>query len=146
MKFLNYNDLYFGKCLQLFNENCPEYFAENEREDYIDFLEGSPSGYFIGISDGSVVSAFGLISTREPSRTRLSWILVSPKSKGRGVGVKMMNYARETAFKNGSSAIDIAASHLSASFFTKFGAEELKITQNGWGPDMHRVDMEIKLQ
>ena len=145
MKFLNYIDLYFGKCLQLFNENCPEYFAENEREDYIDFLEGSPSGYFIGISDGSVVSAFGLISTREPSRTRLSWILVSPKSKGRGVGVKMMNYARETAFKNGSSAIDIAASHLSASFFTKFGAEELKITQNGWGPDMHRVDMEIKL-
>ena len=70
---------------------------------------------------------------------------MKPKSKGRGVGVKMMNYARETAFKNGSSAIDIAASHLSASFFTKFGAEELKITQNGWGPDMHRVDMEIKL-
>ena len=145
MKFLHYNDLHFGKCLQLFNENCPEYFAENEREDYIDFLEGNPSGYFIGVSDDCVVSAFGLIITPESSRTRLSWILVSPKSKGRGVGVKMMNYVKEKALKNGSSAIDIAASHLSASFFTKFGAEEIKITQNGWGPDMHRVDMEIKL-
>ena len=146
MEFLKYNDLYFGKCLQLFNENCPEYFAENEREDYMNFLEGNPSGYFIGVSDGSVVSAFGIISTPESSRTRLSWILVSPQFKGRGIGVKMMSYAKKTAFKNGSSAIDIAASHLSSSFFTKFGAEELKITQNGWGPDMHRVDMEIVLE
>ena len=146
MEFLNYNYLYFGKCLQLFDENCPEYFAENEREDYMNFLEGNPYGYFIGVSGGSVVSAFGLISTLEPSRTRLSWILVSPESKRMGIGAKMMNYAKKTAFKNGSSAIDIAASHLSSSFFTKFGAEELKITQNGWGPDMHRIDMEIKLQ
>ncbi len=145
MRFLNYDDSYFDKCIEMFNENCPEYFAENEREDYIGFLDENPSGYFVGISEDAVVSAFGVISNSETLRTRLSWILVSPKCKGSGIGIEMMNYAIEASVKRGASAIDIAASHLSAPFFAKFGAEELSETQNGWGPGMHRVDMKIKL-
>lgn len=145
MKFSKYNASFFGECLQLFNENCPQYFAENEREDYISFLKGGPSDYFTGAIENTVVSAFGVISSPEKLRARLSWILVTPKAKGKGVGNTMMNYAIETAIKRRESAIDIAASHLSASFFAKFGAEELDRTQHGWGPEMHRIDMEIKL-
>jgi len=145
MKFLSYNGSYFDACLQIFNENCPQYFAENEREDYIGFLEGNPSDYFIGISGDYVASAFGVVSTSDISRVRLSWILVSPRFKGSGVGNKMMNYSKEAAINKGASVIDIAASHLSAPFFAKFGAEELNKIPNGWGIGMHRVDMEIKL-
>lgn len=146
MKFLIYNRSYFDECLQLFDENCPEYFAENERQDYIGFLNKGCSDYLIGVSDGFVAAAFGVISNAESSRARLVWIMVSPKFKGSGIGVQMMNHAKKTVSKNKSSAIDIAASQLSAPFFAKFGAIELNRVQNGWGPDMHRIDMEIRLK
>ena len=51
-----------------------------------------------------------------------------------------------TATKESLLAIDIAASHLSAPFFTKFGASTLSETPNGWGQGMHKVDMEIVLE
>ncbi|CCQ10838.1 hypothetical protein PALB_17120 [Pseudoalteromonas luteoviolacea B = ATCC 29581] len=41
--------------------------------------------------------------------------------------------------------IDIAASHLSAPFFEKFGEKTIKEITDGWGLDMHRVDMELLL-
>ena len=41
--------------------------------------------------------------------------------------------------------IKIAASHLSAPFFAKYGAVELNHIPDGWGEDMHRIDMELNL-
>ena len=145
MRFMNYNDSHHDECLQLFDENCPTYFAKNERDDYKGFLEGSPADYFVGVIENCIVSAFGVNNTAGATSVRLSWILVSPEYKGLGVGKKMMDYAKETAFKKGASTIGISASHLSASFFRKFGAQELNTIENGWAPDMHRVEMEIKL-
>ncbi len=145
MKFLNYDESYYDSCLKLFDENCPSYFAENEKEDYIYFLRINPPGYFVGVIESCIVSAFGLISEPDSSRGRLSWILVSTESKGNGLGAKMMNFVKNSAIKKDLAAIDIAASHLSASFFKKFGALELKETTDGWGQGMHRIDMELKL-
>jgi hypothetical protein len=48
--------------------------------------------------------------------------------------------------KLGCVAIDIAASHLSAPFFTRFGAKEVRCTKDGWGAGMHRVDMLLPLE
>lgn len=146
MKFINYSECYFDNCLELFDENCPQYFAESERGDYIAFLKASPLDYYIGVNDGCVASAFGITSTAATLRTRLSWILVSTHFKGTGVGAKMMDYSMEASLKKEALVIDIAASHLSAPFFAKFGAQELNRTPNGWGLGMHKVDMEIKLQ
>jgi hypothetical protein len=40
-------------------------------------------------------------------------------------------------------SIRIAASHRSAPFFARFGAETVRETPDGWGPGMHRIDMEL---
>lgn len=146
MEFLQYNAFYFDRCLELFDENCPKYFAENEKDDYTSFLKGCPLDYFVGVNRGCVISAFGIISTVTTLRTRISWIMVSTQFKGSGVGIKMMDYSKSASLEKGALAIDIAASHLSAPFFAKFGAKELNRTQNGWGTGMDKVNMEIKLQ
>ena len=39
--------------------------------------------------------------------------------------------------------VSIAASHKSAPFFARFGARIVETTPDGWGPGMHRVDMEL---
>ncbi|MCS5593886.1 MAG: hypothetical protein NZ730_05005 [Porticoccaceae bacterium] len=46
---------------------------------------------------------------------------------------------------SGVSLVTIATSHKSALFFAKCGAVEINFTDNGWGPGMHRVDMELPL-
>ena len=145
MKFLKYDESYFDSCIRLFDENCPNYFTENEKEDYIEFLKGNTSGYFVVAIGPSIVSAFGLITKPDSIRGRLSWILVSSESKGNGLGVKMMSFVKNAAIEKELFAIDIAANHLSAPFFKKFGAKRLKETTDGWGQGMHRIDMELKL-
>ena len=149
MNFVRYSDCYFDQCLELFSQNCPEYFAINERSDYIQFLRKPPADYYVGLERDQLVSAFGLTfeasSTRADNSARLSWILVSANFKGIGVGTKMMEYAMQLAHDKKISYLDIAASHLSAPFFARYGAQVVSEIDNGWGLGMHRVDMRLTL-
>jgi len=131
-------------CLGLFDANCPEFFAPNERTDYENFLETNPNGYELCFAEGSVVGAFGLIGD-STQRRDLNWILLSPSSQGLGIGASIMDRVVHNARESGVRIIRIAASHKSAPFFARFGAIEVTITNNGWGPGIHRVDMELRL-
>ena len=130
-------------CVALFDRNCPDYFAPNEREDYIGFLKSDPHGYQVARLDQRVVAAFGL--TVEGAIGRISWIMVCPDAKGQGVGAAMMQRAKESAQQARVDVVDIAASHLSAPFFAHFGAVEIETFPDGWGKGMHRVDMKLPI-
>jgi GNAT superfamily N-acetyltransferase len=132
-------------CLALFDQNCPDYFAPNERADYAAFLDGSPDGYRVGEIDGRVVAAFGLMKTAVAGHCRLSWIMVAKDAQGSGVGKTIMADVMRDAVAWGAQSVDIAASHKSAPFFARFGAVECSRTADGWGPGMHRVDMAIRM-
>jgi GNAT superfamily N-acetyltransferase len=151
-----------ARCLEVFDANCPESFAPNEREEYAAFLDDTPGGYEVCLVDGAVAGAFGLIEeagrpgpgAEAPagSGLRLHWILIDPAIQGRGVGTAMMTRVVEAARARIASGeapdtsvrvVDIAASHRSAPFFARFGAEEVRRTEDGWGPGMHRVDMRL---
>lgn len=129
-------------CLHIFDENCPSYFAINEREDYADFLDCCPEGYEVCVVNNHVVGAYG-ITEKNQHIVNLNWILISPKTQGVGVGHQFMTRAIERANHLKVSKINIAASHLSAPFFSKYGAKEVGNMPDGWGVGMHRVDMEL---
>ena len=84
-----------------------------------------------------VVGAFGM---HDAEGYCLRWILIDPAAQGRGVGSAMMTRVLEIG---DGRAISIAASHKSAPFFARFGARVVEETPDGWGPGMHRVDMEL---
>jgi GNAT superfamily N-acetyltransferase/diadenosine tetraphosphate (Ap4A) HIT family hydrolase len=132
-------------CLALFDLNCPEYFAPNERTDYETFLDTKPADYRVALRDHRVVAAFGLLPSSRSGHRRLTWILVAPDAQGTGLGRGMMHEARAEAAKSEVRVIDIAASHKSAPFFATFGARAIDETLDGWGPGMHRVDMEWRM-
>lgn len=141
--FQTYQTGDYDGCLALFDRNCPDYFAPNEREDYIGFLRSSPQGYQVARLNERVVAAFGL--TVEGSAGRISWIMVCPDSKGQGVGAAMMRRAKAAAAEARVESVDIAASHLSAPFFAHFGADAVETIPDGWGAGMHRVDMRLRI-
>ncbi|MBW3694902.1 N-acetyltransferase [Vibrio sp. T187] len=144
IRFRAYSPSDKESCLRIFDNNCPLYFAENERKDYEDFLDGNPVGYEVCIGNGDIVGAFGLCGSAQRFRD-LNWILIDQNVQGMGVGSKFMTRAINTAERLNIEQIKIAASHLSAPFFAKYGAIEICKIENGWGPGMHRIDMELNL-
>ncbi|WP_266158855.1 GNAT family N-acetyltransferase [Dyella silvatica] len=129
-------------CLLLFDMNCPTYFAPNERDDYAQFLDQHASAYKVCVLDGHIVGAYGLYVVGTDSRA-LHWILFTPAIHGYGLGSMVMSRVIAAAKEDKASILHISASHKSAPFFAKFGAVAQSTTVDGWGPGMHRVDMQL---
>lgn len=127
----------------LFDANCPAFFAPNEKADYQVFLKRVAAKYRVVMLGGKVVAAFGVLDEGINGRCRLNWIVVDSSSHGNGVGSSIMAETVAAAQHMRAEVVDIAASDKSAPFFAKFGARELCHTLHGWGPDMHRIDMEL---
>ncbi len=131
-------------CLSLFDANCPEFFAPNERQDYVDFLADRSAHYQVALLEDRIVGAFGVLPD-EPQGVALRWILLSPEWQGQGLGARIMTGAVGLARSHGAATLYIGASHRSAPFFAKFGAYPTATIPDGWGPGMHRVDMLLKV-
>lgn len=131
-------------CLELFDANCPEYFAPNERKDYENFLAANPENYELCFVARPLVGAFGLMHDGAGDRN-LRWVLLEPSSQGLGIGAMIMERVILNASESGARVVNIAASHKSAPFFAKFGSTKVTVTANGWGPGLDRVDMVLKL-
>lgn len=141
ISFLPYEPAHRDACLAIFDQNSPEFFAPNERSDYAAFLDQSGDDYCVALQDGRVVGGYAMCLAGKGVMS-LRWILIARETQGRGIGHVIMTRALNGARKL-KAKLAIAASHKSAPFFAKFGAKEIKTTQNGWGPGMHRVDMEL---
>ncbi|MBC7894679.1 MAG: GNAT family N-acetyltransferase [Cytophagaceae bacterium] len=139
--------------LTIFDANCPEFFAPNEREDFEGFLGAlEPNaraamddayGYVVVEDAGMVVGAHGVREDAEHQGCRLTWILFAPDAQGRGLGRHVMDRVRKVARRKGATSVGIAASGKSAPFFAKFGAVVEQVTHDGWGPGMDRIDMRL---
>jgi GNAT superfamily N-acetyltransferase len=143
LAFRPYSSADLEPCLKLFEANCPAYFAANERADYEHFLAGGAPGYRVCETQSQIVGAFGL--AQESGACRVQWIMISPQVQRAGLGTTMMNEALAQARRSGARALLIAASHKSAPFFARFGARTVRDTPDGWGPGMHRIDMQLEL-
>lgn len=144
LNFKSYSPVDRDFCLAIFDANCPAFFAANERRDYERFLDSNPAGYEICLWEGKPVGAYGL-SPADTASCVLTWVLLDPDFQQRGIGTEVIQRAIIRARSAGKSRIEIGASHLSAPFFARFGAKIISLTRHGWGPDMHRVEMQIIL-
>jgi ribosomal protein S18 acetylase RimI-like enzyme len=141
LSFRAYSAKDHDACLAVFDANCPEYFAPNEREDYVQFLTTNPAGYVVCVLESMIIGSYGTWVEADGRRGHISWIMIDPAGQGRSVGSNMMKQAY-AAFKSaGVYEVEIAASQKSAPFFARFGAVENKRITEGWGPGLDRVNM-----
>jgi GNAT superfamily N-acetyltransferase len=129
-------------CLAIFDENCPAYFALNERDDYCAFLDSRLEHYRVCVLDDRIVGAYGLYPVAGGG-TALHWILLAPSAQGLGLGSIIMSRVFDDVRAQGRFPLYISASHKSAPFFARFGAIETSRVMDGWGPGMHRVEMRV---
>jgi GNAT superfamily N-acetyltransferase len=140
LSFRAYQPVDCDACLALFDANCPAFFAANERADYVDFLSTAAGSYELCLIDQQVAGAYGL-EPHPSGGLALRWVMLSPNVHGHGLGSRIMARVLDTLRTRRVPQLHIAASHKSAPFFAKCGAQELATIVDGWGPAMHRVDM-----
>lgn len=141
--FRPYQPADLAACLALFDGNCPEFFAPNEHEEYVEFLAEAHASYEVCLLDGMIAAAFGVL--HDERGLSLRWILVSPAAQGQGLGRAIMARVATAVQAHGGGPLHIAASQKSAPFFARFGAMETTVTPDGWGPGMHRIDMLLRV-
>jgi hypothetical protein len=129
------------RCLAIFDENCPEYFAPGERAGFAEFLDRSADDYCVCVLNGRVSGGYGLCIEGKGVMS-LRWILIARDAQRHGIGHVIMTRTLN-GVKKLKAKLAIAASQKSAPYFAKFGAKEIGTTPDGWGPGMHRVDMEL---
>ena len=144
MNIISYRAADKTAVLSIFDKNCPVFFAPNERDDLIEFLEEYADGYRVCIHNDNVVGAFGLYEKKNKD-SRLQWILLDPSAQGLGLGTQIMQDVFNQASALNIKTIQIATSHVAFKFFEKHGAKIISEIENGWGPGMHQIHMEISL-
>ena len=150
MEFKPYSQDNMAACLELFDLNCPSFFAREERSDYSYFLQQLPDSrsthnvYLLGWREQRLIACFGV--ARVSSETcALTWIMVHPEYQRQRCGEEMMAQLFTLAAAADYRKVVVSTSQHADQFFARFGAITLRSQNDGWGPGMHRVDMEIIL-
>ena len=144
LDFKKYQINYFNNCMKLFESNCPSSFAEEERADYIYYLQNCRDHYLLGFTDNNLISTVG-IAIHSSVLASLRWIMVHPDYHSKGCGRQLMDYVKNYVAGNGIQKLSISTSQHANNFFEKCGARELNFINDGWGKGMHKIDMEISL-
>ncbi|MEO0422999.1 MAG: GNAT family N-acetyltransferase [Pseudomonadota bacterium] len=144
VRFRAYQETDRAVCMRILDANTPRFFATNEREQYLAFLDTESARYRVCVTADKVIGAFGL-SRDGSGDAHLNWILIDPAAQGRGIGSKIMAKVISDARDLGARSMKIAASHKSCPFFERLGATVESTQEHGWGNGMHRVDMRLAL-
>ena len=144
LRFQEYAAPNYHDCMELFERNCPSFFAEEEREDFIEFLESDSDNFLLGYEESTFVCCFG-IEDHSEEVSSIRWMMVHPNFHHGGYGNAMMSYFMRYVRERGTEKILIATSQHASAFFEKYGASQLDAIEDGWGKGMHKINMQITL-
>jgi len=144
----SYHALDKGACLRIFEANIPKFILPHERADFAAFLDGLPhTGYYLVLEDekGTVVACGGF-AIEHDAEAVLCWGMVDPEFQGLGIGgtLRHLRLQMMTEIPN-LKLVRLSTSQKDAPFFESYGFTITQVVPNGYGPELHKVDMELLL-
>lgn len=136
----------YPNLLQLLDLNTPDYFAPEEKEDYIEYLNDKLEKYFVFEENGEIIGAAGLNFFPDEKSARISWDMVHPQHHGKGIGRKLTEH-RITTIKElkAYEKIIVRTSQLAHKFYGKFGFSLVKYEEDFWAKGFHLYHMEMEI-
>lgn len=133
-------------CLTIFDSNTPKYFAPHERAEFSEFLDHPTCTFYVIEHEGNILGCGGYWVPDDGSRAVMCWGMVSNERHGTGLGKWLLLYRWHIVCQIAPSAIlEINTSQHTYGFFEKLGVEVVKITKNGYGENVDRYDMRLRL-
>ncbi len=139
----------YSACLALFESNLPKFFAQEERAEFCQFLEGvnnSEPPYLVLVSDDMVIACGGLAIEPDKRQARLAWGMVDRAYHRRGLGTLLLQARLEQARAvTNIDELALETSQHSRGFYERFGFKVVKIIPDGFGAGLDRWDMTLRL-
>lgn len=136
-------------CLSIFDSNAPPFFAPEEHVEFCEHLENLDdieTPYIVLVRGDVVVACGGLTVDMTCQKALLVWGMVERELHGIGLG-SILTQARLTLAraKPDLTKIKLSTSQHTNGFYERFGFALSKITPNGFGPGLDRLDMTLEL-
>ncbi|HRI64420.1 MAG TPA: GNAT family N-acetyltransferase [Polyangium sp.] len=132
-------------CLEVFDSNIPEFFSDEEREYFLEFLDRLPGRYGVIVdAHGRIVGCGGIAASRtDPQGADLTWGMIHRALHRQGIG-RLLTGARLSWVDEmpSTKVVYLNTSHLTEAFYEKFGFRTVKRIPNGYRLGLHQCDME----
>ncbi len=128
-------------CLALFDSNVPEFFVPAEREGFDAFLVDMPVTYFVLENENEIVACGG-VATRE-GEARMCWGIVGRAHHGEKIGTWLLLERLVAGVELGATRAGLDTIPKTVPFFERFGFRVVREVENGYGPGIHRRDMQL---
>ncbi|MVZ64451.1 GNAT family N-acetyltransferase [Sphingobacterium sp. DK4209] len=129
--------------LRLFNTNVPSYFAEEERNDLIEYLNNEREEYFVIEQDTHLVGAGGI--NYKGNDAYISWDFVDASLQGLGIGKQLLSHRLEIIKSNKTvERIIVRTSQFAFKFYEKNGFVAIETHKDYWAPGIDMIYMTYK--
>lgn len=138
-------------CLAAFDSNVPEYFDDDERadfEDYLSALAEAAGGHYFVVTDeaGEVQGSAGYALDEAGAVADFCWAMVHRDRHRSGHG-RVLLEARLAAIRAAGRVreVRLSTSQHAAGFYQRFGFQTVRIVPGGFAPGIDRCDMRLPL-
>jgi [ribosomal protein S18]-alanine N-acetyltransferase len=129
--------------IDLFRLNVPKFFAKEEEEDLIQYLENEIELYYVLLFDGKIVGSGGINFENELKTGIISWDIIHPDYQGKKLGSQLLKHRIEKLKTIASiQEIVVRTSQFTYQFYKKQGFEISEIIKDYWakGFDLYRMN------
>lgn len=129
-------------CLLMLDSNTPEYFADDDRNEFESFLDDLPGPYFIVEQEGKTIACGGWAAEKD-DKASMTWGLVHRDYHDRGIGTALLKYRVTEAINSlECSVIQLKTIPRVVPFFEKTGFRTVEVKPDGFGPGYDEVTMQ----
>lgn len=141
----NYNPTDKLTLLRIIRDNTPAYFAQEEEQDFSDYLDNEVEAYFVVETDGKIVGCGGVNFDENKTIGIISWGMIHPDYHGKKLGGALLQY-RLDFLKNTESVkrITVRTSQFVYKFYEKYGFQLIESKKDFWAPGIDMYYMEYQ--
>ena len=119
--------------ISLLKLNIPKYFAPEELEDFIEYLDHKIEDYFVFMENGVLLGAGGINYLYDKKEARISWDFVHPDSQGKGIGRQITQYRlKKIRMTPNIDTIVVRTSQFANQYYEKMGFSLNRIEKDYW--------------
>ena len=132
-------------CLSIFDSNVPRFFASDERELFVTFLDRFKATYLVLCALDGVVIGCGGMTVRSDGRTAiLRWGMVHAAQQRRGLGRDLTLARLRLAVADPAVAqIVLYTTGMTAGFYRTLGFADTEIVPDHYAPGLDRHTMDV---
>jgi len=131
--------------MRLIGLNTPDFFAEEEADDFSRYLDEETELYYVLLVGGEIVGCGGINFAENRTTWKISWDMIHPSFQGKSLGTKLLRYRIEAMESMpGIERITVRTSQLAYKFYEKQGFVLNGIERNYWAQGFDMYSMEYR--